>query len=82
VIPIRHFLEITNKETGKKEEILFYFKDHQVRIMDENFKIFYDSNDYIKPKEVDNDKEEKGNEGQTEETKEDGSKSNESVQEV
>jgi hypothetical protein len=77
---MRHFLQIINKETGKKEEILFYFKDHQVILMDENFSIHYDSNNYLKAKEADDDKKEE--KGQTKESQEDGSKSNESVQEV
>lgn len=67
---MRHFLQITDKKTGKKEEILFYFKEHQVVIMDENFKEFYNSDNYIKIKEVDNDTKEKQEEvqGQTTET--------------
>ena len=61
---MRHFLQITDKKTGKKEEILFYFKEHQVVIMDENFKEFYNSDNYIKTKEVDNDTKEKQEEVQ------------------
>lgn len=67
---MRHYLQITDKKTGKKEEILFYFKEHQVVIMDENFKEFYNSDNYIKIKEVDNDTKEKQEEvqGQATET--------------
>ena len=56
---MRHYLQITDKKTGKKEEILFYFKEHQVVIMDENYGIHYDSNNYLKNKgDDDNQKEE------------------------
>jgi len=58
VISIRHFLQIIDKKSGKKEEILFYFKEHQVIIVDENFVEFYNSDKHIKPKEVDNDRKE------------------------
>jgi len=66
---MRHYLQITDKKTGKKEEILFYFKEHQVVIMDENFKEFYNSDNYIKIKEVDNDTKEKQEEIQGQTTK-------------
>ena len=45
---MRHFVEILNKETGKKsEDLRFYFKEHRVRILDENNTVFYDSDNYL-----------------------------------
>jgi hypothetical protein len=52
VIPIRHFVEITDKSTGKKsEDLRFYFKEHRVRILDENNTVFYDSDNYLAKEE-------------------------------
>ena len=56
---MRHILEITCKETGKQEDITFYFETHKVRILNEEFNEIYNSENYLKTKEVDNDQKEK-----------------------
>lgn len=53
MIFIRHFVEITEKTTGKKsEDLKFYFKEHRVRILDENNEVYYDSDNYLAKEEV------------------------------
>jgi hypothetical protein len=50
---LRHFVEILNKETGKKsEDLRFCFKEHRVRILDENNTVFYDSDNYLIKEEI------------------------------
>jgi hypothetical protein len=82
---MRQCFEIKDKKIGKIESIWFELDKHQVIILNEKHKIIFNSDKYIKsekPKEVDNDKEKGRNKRQTEEAKEDGSKPDESVQEV
>lgn len=39
----RHIINVTDKNTGISQDLMFNFKDHIVKIFDENNNIYYNS---------------------------------------